>query len=151
MARQGLIKHKEVARIYERESQKYSAFAARMSDLCRYIWAGSLATFFSLLLAAEKTRAFEFYAANKSLLLVIVILSSAALLLDYVQSIAGFRTAGSVANWVEGGPPYRQADYQALADSGWFRLNVWCFVLKNICAIAAAILLGIAVWTFVKG
>jgi hypothetical protein len=145
-----LIEEDKVTRIYEQQSESYAAFAKRMSELCRYIWAGSLATFFSLLLAAEHTRAFDFYVANKSLLLVIVILSSAALSLDYVQSWAGFRTAKSVIDWVENSSRYTRASYLVAIDSPWIKLNVFCFVLKNICAIVAAILLGYAVWTFVR-
>jgi hypothetical protein len=147
---QNLIARAQVNAIYERVSKTYIEFAARMSELCRYIWAGSLATFFSLLLAGERTRAVEFYAANKSLLLVIVILSSAALLLDYVQNWAGFRTAKSVIDWVERSSRHTRAGYLAVIDSPWLRLNVWCFALKNICAILAAILLGYAVCTFVR-
>ena len=150
MARQSLIKYDHVVRINERASQLYAEFAARISELCRYIWAGSLATFFSLLLAAKDTRAFDFYSASKSLLLVIVILSSVALLLDYVQNMAGFRTAKSITNWAEHSPRHTRKAYLALVNSPWLRLNVLCFVLKNICAIVAAILLGAAVWTFVR-
>jgi hypothetical protein len=147
---QNLIDHDQVERIYEQQSLSYAAFAARMSELCRYIWAGSLATFFSLLLAAPNTRAFDFYAANKSLLLAVVVLSSVALTLDYVQNWAGFRTAGSVINWVENAPRYTRVSYLRAIDSQWLQLNVLCFVFKNFCAITAAILLGIAVWTFVR-
>jgi hypothetical protein len=145
-----LIEEDKVTRIYEKQSESYAAFAARMSELCRYIWAGSLAAFFSLLLAAEGTRAFKFYTDNKSLLLAVVIMSSAALLLDYVQSWAGFRTAKSVIDWVENSSRYTRASYLVAIDSPWIKLNVFCFALKNICAILAAILLGYAVWSFVR-
>jgi hypothetical protein len=67
----------EVQRAYNNEVQDVPKFSGRMSDLCKYIWAGSMATLFALL--THPTERWSFWAA---------VAGALAFILDYLQNAA---------------------------------------------------------------
>jgi hypothetical protein len=138
----------EVQRAYDNEVQDIPKFSGRMSDLCKYIWAGSLGTLFALLTAAPATPAANFYAVNRSLVIAAAVAGSIAFVLDYLQNAVAYLHANRIVTWIERQTSIKRHEYNAKVNGELAPTGRALFVLKNLLALAAAALLGLAVVRF---
>ena len=147
-AKQTAMTDAEIQHAYENEAQNIPKFSGKMSELCKYIWAGSMATLFALLTSAAGTPAASFFSANRSLIVLAAVAGSAAFLLDYLQNAAAYRHFNNVAHWIESRDTFTREAYNEQTNSGWLSASRGLFVVKNFCALAAAALLGASVLRF---
>jgi hypothetical protein len=134
-----------VQKAYDTEFQNIKDISAKISELCKYIWAGSLATFFALITAQQNTRAFDFYSASKTIIFAAAIFGSLAFLFDYLQYVSGLVQATKVKKWFEGTTDPNPADFGPVAHSLWTKANFVFFCAKNAFAALAAISMIIAI------
>jgi hypothetical protein len=146
------IEAEALAKAYQAEAQNIPTVSGKLSELCKYIWAGSIATFFALLTASSGTRAFEFYSANKTIVFAAAILGSFAFLFDYLQNLSALTHAKRLVRWIEQTDPIRIDQFNNMVASTWTRANFAFFCLKNLCAVLAAIAMmtGISIF-FLRG
>jgi len=138
----------EIQRAYENESQNLPIYSGKMSELCKYIWAGSMATLFSLLTSASDTPAAAFFLANRSLVVLAAIAGSAAFLLDYLQNAAAYKHFNEITQWIESRNTFTREAFNAQTTSVWLSASRGLFVAKNFSALAAAALLGASILRF---
>jgi hypothetical protein len=130
---------------YDTEFQNIAAISTKLSELCKYIWAGSLATFFALITAQQNTRAFDFYTTNKTIIFAAAIFGSLAFIFDYLQYLSALVHATRVAKWFERTPDANSEDFSRVAHSLWTKANFLFFCTKNAFAALAAISMIIAI------
>jgi len=135
----------EIQLAYDHESEKIPVHSGKMSELCKYIWAGSMATLFALLTAASGTPAASFFSANRMLIVISAVSGSAAFLLDYLQNAAEYQHFNTVVAWIEGRTSFTRQEYNKQTRTAWLSAANCFFFVKNICALASAALLGLAV------
>jgi hypothetical protein len=146
--KQTAMTNAEIQHAYESEAGNIQKFSGKMSELCKYVWAGSMATLFALLTSAPDTPAAAFFSANRTLIALAALAGSAAFLLDYLQNAAAYKHFNKITHWIEGRATFTREAYNTQTNSGWLSASQCLFVVKNFCALAAAALLGVSVLRF---
>lgn len=134
-----------VQKAYDTEFQNIKDISAKISELCKYIWAGSLATFFALITAQQNTRAFDFYTANKTIIFATAIFGSLAFIFDYLQYLSALAHATTIVKWFERTNNPDPRDFSHVVVSLWTKANFLFFCIKNAFAALAAISMIIAI------
>ncbi len=144
-----LIDSESLQKAYDNEASNIPTFSTKISELCKYIWAGSLAFFYATLSSAKDTVAYTFYQQNRHFIFAAAICGSIALIADYVQNLCGFKHAGAIVHWIEDTPNITRNQFNAHTTTIYSKLNTVFFVLKNFCCIAAALLTAYSLLNFV--
>lgn len=144
-----LIDTKDLQAAYDKEAKNIPTFSTKISELCKFIWAGSLAFFYATLSAGRDTVAFTFYHENAPFILIAAICGSIALIADYVQNVAGFKHSKEIVIWIESTSKITRDQFNAHTATIYLKINSFFFVIKNLCCIAAAALTGYSILHFV--
>jgi len=145
----GLLKAEELQAAYDKEAQQLPTFSGKISELCKYIWAGSLAFFYATMSSAKDTVAFAFYQQNKSYIFAAAICGSIALVADYVQNLCGFKHASKLVHWIENTRNITRDQLNEHTTTVYSVLNTVFFVFKNLCCIGAALLTAYSIVNFI--
>ena len=146
------MSEEELQASYDLEVANISAFAAKMSELCKYVWAGSLAFFYATLSSGRDTVAHTFYVQNKWYIVASAVFASIALTADYIQNLCALKHAEILTNWIESIDDTKnisRTQYNAHTSTVYSRLNTVFFNLKNVCCIIAALLIMCSIISFV--
>jgi|SRR5580693_3356422 hypothetical protein len=147
-----LMNEKELQASYDAEVANIPAFAAKISEVCKYIWAGSLAFFYATLSSGTDTVAHTFYIQNKCYIFATAVFASIALIADYVQNLCGLKHAETLTEWIESienTENISRTQYNAHTSTVYSKLNSLFFYLKNVCCIAAALLIMCSIIRFI--
>jgi len=123
---------------YDREVANISVFAARISELCKYVWGGSLAIFYALATAEPTSAAYKFVAPQRSALFVAASAGALAFLCDYLQVISAYLHAHFLAHWIENTAPIPAREFNRRTSSLFSRANSFFFFSKNIAVLVTA-------------
>jgi hypothetical protein len=138
----------EIQRAYEKEAEILPRSTGKMSELCKYAWAGSMAVMFTLLTAEEKTRAAEFLTKNRYFMIGAAVCGSVAFVLDYLQNLAAYKHSRNIVDWIEARTTFTREDYNQQTQGFWLSTSKVLFFVKNCFAVASAVLLGLSVLDF---
>jgi hypothetical protein len=123
-----------------------------MSELCKFVWAGSLALFLAALTSDQSKVVTSFYGNSRWFLLLAAICGSLSMVFEYLQFVSGYKHAVNFVTWIErqvtARTPITCSSYNQNTTTGLSRLNDAFFVAKNISALAAAVLIALAVIRF---
>lgn len=144
-----VLSTEELEAAYKKESEGIPAYSTKISELCKYIWAGSLAFFYATLSAGKETVAYGFYQQNKHYIFAAAICGSIALIAAYIQNICGLKHADKLVNWIENTRNITRDQYNARTTSIYSNLNTIFFWLQNIFCIAAALLTAYPIVNFI--
>jgi hypothetical protein len=133
------------------------AFAGKMSDAAKFVWAGTLALFYGAMFA-DKGPLAEFFRARGFLLLLAAEFGAAAFIFDLVKNWAGRILASDAQKWLV-------ANWSGMQDAQFpsrynrhiktatccglrlRRLNRWMFRLSILASLAAAAIVSGAIAT----
>jgi hypothetical protein len=147
-----LMSEEELQTSYDLEVANISAFAAKISELCKYIWAGSLAFFYATLSSGKDTVAHTFYIQNKGYILATAVFASIALIADYIQNLCALKHAEILTEWIESIEDTKnisRTQYNAHTSTVYSRLNTVSFNLKNVFCVIAALLIMCSIISFI--
>jgi hypothetical protein len=145
-----LLSTKELQKAYEEVAKNISTLSKKISELCKYIWAGSLALFYAALSSGKDTVAYAFYQQNKFYIFGAAVCGSIALISDYLQNVSGLKKAEEIVGWIEKNPGNITRDQlTAHRTTGYSKANIFFFRLKNVCCIAAAVLTAYSIVSFI--
>jgi hypothetical protein len=139
----------ELQAAYDKEADNIPTFSNKISELCKYIWAGSLAFFYATISSGKDTVAYTFYAKNQHYIFAAAVCGSIALIADYVQNVCGFRHAELLVDWIETTKEITRKQYNNHTTTIYSNLNTFFFWLKNICCIGAALLTAYSILNFI--
>jgi len=139
----------EIQSAYASESQKLPTYSGKMSELCKFVWAGSMATLFAVMTAAPDSTAAKFYSDNHYFMIGAAAAGSIAFLLDYLQNVTVYCHYKGLVHWIEGRTKFFREEYNQQTQSNWLAVAHVLFIVKNVCALAAAMLLALAVIHFI--
>jgi hypothetical protein len=143
MAKQ-YLKPQERQAAYNSEAANISDFSAKISDLCKYVWAGSLAIFYALVTSSTQT----FVGQQRSLLFIAAIAGALAFLFDYLQNISAYLHASKITAWLESKDEKIEIDeFNKQTESVYSFANQAFFVLKNIAVLVTAALVAYVIVT----
>lgn len=134
---------KEKQDAYNSGVENISYFSGRISELCKFVWAGALAIFYALVTAEPTSAATKFIGAQRPLLFIAAIAGSLAFLFDYMQNIAAYIHASRLTSWLsktERAIPVET--YNARTKDCWSRANTFFFVVKNLAVLITASLVA---------
>jgi hypothetical protein len=144
-----LIDTKSLQAAYENEAKNIPTFSAKISELCKFIWAGSLAFFYATLSSGKDTVAFAFYQQNRPYIFAAAVFGSIGLISDYAQNVCGFKHAGELVHWIETTRNITRDQFNAHTTTIYSKFNTFFFGLKIICCIAAAALTAYSILNFI--
>jgi len=144
-----LIDSKELQAAYDKEAENIPTFSTKISELCKYIWAGSLAFFYATISSGKDTVAYTFYQQNQHYIFAAAVCGSIALVADYVQNVCGFRHAELLVHWIENTSDITRKQYNAHTTTVYSKLNTFFFWLKNICCVGAALSTAYSILNFI--
>ena len=144
-----LIDSKDLQAAYDTEAKNIPTFSTKISELCKFIWAGSLAFFYATLSSGKDTVAFTFYHQNSPYILIAAICGSIALIADYLQNVAGFKHANALVEWIENTENITTGQFNAHTTTIYLKINSFFFIVKNLCCIGAAALTAYSILNFV--
>jgi len=142
----------ELQKSYDDESANIPFLSGKISELCKFIWAGSLAIFYATLTTASGDAAHAFYDKSRTYLLLGAIFGSLCLVFEYLQLISGYKHAVDFVDWVEKKVKAKEtitkSSYNERTVSVFSFLNDKFFLAKNSCAVVSAALIAFAVIRF---
>jgi hypothetical protein len=144
-----ILKDEELQAHYKDESDNIPVFSAKISELCKYIWAGSLAFFYATLNSATGTAAGEFYQQNKHTIFAVAVCGSVGLICDYLQNVCALKHSDDLVDWIENTKNITRGQYNDHTKSVYSRLDDIFFWLKNISCIFAALFTAYSILNFV--
>lgn len=139
-----------LTKAFDNEFTNINRFADKISELCKFVWAGSLATYFALLMSPKDTPGSIFFIQSKCFLLAAAACGTAAYVCDYLQSIYGYSHAMRIVSWIHQEDDVTYTKFNQMTESKYSRLNSLFFILKNVFAIIAAVLLVCAIGFYVS-
>jgi hypothetical protein len=145
----GLIPSEELQAAYEKEAANIPTFSTKISELCKYVWAGSLAFFYATLSSAKDTVAYAFYQQNSRYIVGAAVCGSIALIADYAQNISGFKHASKLVYWIENTKNITKDQFNAHTTTVYSRLNTFFFGIKNVSCVGAALLTAYSIINFI--
>ncbi len=126
---------------YDTSVENVSKFSGRISELCKFVWAGALAIFYALV-TSESGGTTKFVGAQKQILFLAAVAGSLALLFDYLQNISAYIQATKMADWIKDRDTIAVATYNRRTKDFWSKANAIFFVLKNLAVLVAAALVA---------
>lgn len=128
---------------YDAANKDAAEFSGKISELCKYVWAGALAIFYALVTAEPTSAAAKFVGVQRPLLFIAAIAGSLAFLFDYLQNITAHIHASKLTSWLANtsGAILRKEYDKRLGDV-WAQANTYLFVAKNVAVLAAATLVA---------
>jgi hypothetical protein len=128
---------------YDSGVENVSKFSARISELCKIVWAGALAIFYALVTAEPGSAATKFIGTQRTILFAAAVAGSLALLFDYLQNISAYVHASRLTAWIArttGTIP--AATYNAKTKDFWACANTFFFGAKNVAVLVTAVLVA---------
>jgi hypothetical protein len=136
-------------RAYDGEFENRRRFADKISEWCKFIWAGSIATFFALLTAAKDSQGATLFSATKYILLASAACGTIALVCDYFQNVSGDIHSEKITKWIEMQNRITYGEFNTKVKDAYTKMNGIFFILKNCFTIISAALIVIAILVFV--
>src|SRR5436309_15110450 len=97
MADKTHLSEQEAQAVYDSMVAHMSERAAKISELCKYVWVGSLAIFYALVTAPTE----KFTNHQRSLLFIAASAGALAFLFDYLQNLSAYLHARFFADWLK--------------------------------------------------
>lgn len=142
MADRKYLTEKEAQGAYDSQVANVTLFAGKISELCKYVWAGALAIFYALITTDPAGPANKFLGGHRSLLFVAAAAGALAFLFDYLQNFCAYKHALSLARWLESEPGQITVEEQNRRTSGVYLIaNAAFFYAKNFAVLVTASLL----------
>jgi hypothetical protein len=139
-----LVSKEALQKAYDDEVANLPKFGGKISELCKYVWAGSLAIAYALVTTEKPIPAFS--GTLKFVWVAAAGVGAVALLLDYLQYLSAFFHARNFVRWIETVPkPIELQTFNANTVSFFSRANSFFFWAKNAAVFASAALIAIAV------
>jgi hypothetical protein len=128
---------------YATEAANIPKFGEKISELCKYVWAGSLAIAYAI---ATNDKPNALFSGNQKYILIAAAgAGSLALLFDYLQYLAAFLHAKRIVQWIESAPkPVAQKAYNDQTVSIYSQANAFFFFAKNVAVFVSAALIALA-------
>jgi hypothetical protein len=127
---------------YNTSVDNISKFSARISELCKFVWAGALAIFYALVTAEPTSAASKFIGAERPFLFVAAAAGALAFLFDYLQNISAYIQATRLADWIKDRNTISADVYNRRTKDGWSAANEFFFIAKNLAVFVSAILVA---------
>ena len=128
--------------VYDTSADNIIKFSVRISELCKFVWAGALAVFYALVTAEPTSAASKFMAAQRPLLFIAAIAGALAFVFDYLQNITAYIQATRMVNWIEARAAIDRSEYNGKTKDFWARANEVFFIVKNVAVLIAAVLIA---------
>lgn len=142
MPRQRNLNEKEAQDAYNREAANVPLFAGKISELCKYVWAGALAIFYALATTGPNSAANAFTSTQRSLLFIAAIAGALAFLFDYLQNLSAYLHARLLKHWMETTNPIPHDEYNRRTKSVFSAANAAFFFAKNAAVLVTASLIA---------
>ena len=143
MADRAHLSEKEAQDAYDSEFGNLSEFSGKISELCKYVWAGSLAIFYALITSDPTSTANNLLGSQRSLLFIAAIAGALAFLFDYLQNFCAYLHARLLVDWLESSKGAVDLDeYNRRTTSVFSMANVFFFYAKNIAVLVTAALVA---------
>jgi len=139
------LTEEQVQVVYDSESANIPKISERISTLCKFAWAGSLAIFFGLATAKSDSGTYVFFSGQRALLFASAIAGSVAFLFDYLQNLFAYIHTQRFLTWIEVNKSFSKTALNQRVAGGWSAAATFAFYAKNIAAFLAAVLLGLAI------
>ena len=149
MTSAGLVPDGELQNLYEKEVENKYKLSAKISELCKFAWAGSIAFFYAVIVAPANTPSIKLYHDNKYFIISAAALGAIAFVSDYLQYVFAYKHTSDRVSWIERTTNIRRERLTQTAKSKYSRLNSLFFVLKNCAALTAALLVATTIIRFV--
>jgi hypothetical protein len=147
------VPDKAIQEAYNSEFENIKIFANKISELCKLIWIGSLATYFAALTTGRESPGAAFYSSGRYLLLAAAICGTGAFVCEYIQNLCGYKHASQFTDWIEnqmeGANKIAYVEYNSRTDTAWAKMNGYFFLSKNIFAFASAVCILVAIVAFI--
>jgi hypothetical protein len=127
---------------YDSSVENISYFSGRISELCKFVWAGALAIFYALVMAEPTSAAAKFIGTQRPLLFIAAIAGALAFLFDYLQNISAHIQASKLAEWIKARDTISVSTYNRRTRDCWSKANGFFFVLKNLAVLITATLVA---------
>jgi hypothetical protein len=138
----GNLNRKEKQDALDNSVKDVSLFSGRISELCKFVWAGALAIFYALVTSDPTSTATKFIGTQRPLLFVAAIAGSLAFLFDYLQNISAYIFERRYTNWIKSQDVISIAKNNKRTNDGWSKANSFFFVLKNVAVLITAALVA---------
>jgi hypothetical protein len=133
---------------YDYETKNIADASGRISELCKYVWAGSLAIFYALISAEQTSAAHRLIGSERSLLFIAAISGALAFVFDYLQNFCTYLHSLFLANWMESQDPIATDEYDRRIKSKFSIASEICFYIKNVAVMLTA---GLVAYVIVAG
>jgi len=134
----------DLQKAYATEAANIPKFGGKLSELCKYVWAGSLAITYALATTEKVVPAFT--GVHRLLWIAAAGAGALALLFDYLQYLAAFIHARGFVDWIESAPkPIDREQFNRNTISAYSQANAFFFWAKNFVVFVAAALIASAV------
>lgn len=135
----------EIQALYDKEHANIGRFSALLSASCKYAWAGSLAIFFSSVVAASDETMVRFRPVFNFLWLA-AFLGAMAFIFEIIQYVSAFLHAREFTSWLLEKKRLYLDELQTRSNSNFALINMILFALKLICATLSAIFVAIGMF-----
>ena len=139
------LSKEEIQALYDKEHANIGRFSALLSSSCKFAWAGSLAIFFSSLVAANPETVSQFRPVF-NWLWAAAFLGAIAFIFEILQYVAGFMHARNFTEWLKDKRRLFIDDLDSQTSAISAQANTILFVLKVICATLSAIFVAIGMF-----
>jgi hypothetical protein len=137
------ISDDELQKAYANEAANIPKFGGKVSELCKYVWVGSLAIAYTLATADKPIPAFS--GGQKYILIAAAGAGSLALLFDYLQYLSAYLHARRFVRWIESSSgPIELKVFNGKTVSIFSYANSCFFWAKNFAVFISAILIVVA-------
>jgi hypothetical protein len=143
VAKKDHLSDEEFQNAYNSESAYISESSRRLSELCKFVWAGSLAIFYALITTDPAKAGHSFSNSQRTLLFVAATAGALAFLCDYLQQFCAFMHAQRLVAWLESAEQeVAVEEYNERTSSVFSKANGFFFYAKNLAALFAAALVA---------
>jgi hypothetical protein len=132
-----MLSKEEIQSSYNDEQKNISTFSGKLSESCKYAWAGALALFFTSIVAANAETLARFKSVF-DLLWIAAFFGALAFLLEIFQYIAAYVHARTFTAWMAAQTEIAKGDHDKKAYGPLTKANFILFVLKVICSLLSA-------------
>jgi hypothetical protein len=139
-----MLTKEEIQSSYDKEIESIRTQTARISELCKYSWAGALAIFFSLVVAAKDSEAARFTHGIRFLWLA-AIAGAIAFIFEFLQFIFAYIHSRRFADWLGEQRQVSKPQHDAQTTSFLVTLNLAFFRLKIVASLLAAALVALGI------
>jgi hypothetical protein len=139
------LSKEEIQKCYDNEHASIGKFSSLISVSCKYAWAGSLALFFSTIVAAN-AETLDRFKSVFYFLWAAAFLGAVAFVCEILQYLFAYLHARQITTWLLQQKRVAFVDLESRVHSTYATLNGALFWLKLVFAVISAALVAIAIF-----